>query len=303
MSGKYFIDIRLIIIYKYYKLSISPFFAVPVINLEGFQLDELDSYSGLMQVKQETNPNLAVTSKPTSSKTATASKPSTASKSRGPSSRKRKEADSPATPDVFPFENHGFTESSKFMTGFLNQGLERLGFLYEDTCGLNKMLESKLKKAEATVADQAAIVAAKSHHYEDKYKAMVQEHQAALLKVAQEAQAKYDVAQVQHEHDMASYREGLKGSVVISLLQARLKMAYEARATGLECPSWNVEAWEAKLRDLGGDPVKPHVKPAVEEPTKAADADADAVKDAGGNADGDAGDNIVEAMTEEGGAA
>ncbi|MFS7936035.1 hypothetical protein Hanom_Chr05g00410631 [Helianthus anomalus] len=51
------------------------------------------------------------------------------------------------------------------MTGFLNQGLERLVFLYEDACGLNTMLESKLKKAEATIADQAAIATAKSEHY------------------------------------------------------------------------------------------------------------------------------------------
>ncbi|MFS7952493.1 hypothetical protein Hanom_Chr07g00607581 [Helianthus anomalus] len=104
---------------------------------------------------------------------------------------------------------------------------------------------------------------------------------------------------------MASYQEGLKGSVVISILQARLKVAYETRATGLEFPSWNVEAWEAKLRDLGGDPVKPPVKTAVEEPTKAANADA--VKDAGGDADGDAGgdagENTVEVVIEEGGAA
>ncbi|MFS7952492.1 hypothetical protein Hanom_Chr07g00607571 [Helianthus anomalus] len=116
-----------------------------VINLEGFQLDELDSYSGLMQVKQETNPKPVVTSKPTSSNTTP--KASTTSKSQGPSSRKRKEVDSLATSDVFPFENHGFTESSKFMTDFLNQGLECLVFLYEDACGLKKMLESKLKKA------------------------------------------------------------------------------------------------------------------------------------------------------------
>ncbi|MFS7918917.1 hypothetical protein Hanom_Chr03g00206811 [Helianthus anomalus] len=161
--------------------SIAKGFDLPVkcasFNLEGFQIDKLDSYSGLMQVKHENNPKPAVTSKPTSSKTATAPKASTASKSRGPNSRKRNEADSPATSDVFPFENHGFTESSKFMTGFLNQ----------DACGLNKMLESKLKKVEATVADQAAIVTAKSQHYEDKYKAMVQEHQAAIQKVAQDA--------------------------------------------------------------------------------------------------------------------
>ncbi|MFS7953080.1 hypothetical protein Hanom_Chr07g00614401 [Helianthus anomalus] len=76
-------------------------------------------------------------------------------------------------------------------------------------------------------------------------------------------------------------------------------MAYEARATGLECPSWNVKAWEAKLRDLGGDPVKPPMKPAVEEPTKVVDVDADAVKDVDGNAC----ENTVEAVIEEGGAA
>ncbi|KAF5755802.1 hypothetical protein HanXRQr2_Chr17g0806951 [Helianthus annuus] len=147
--------------------------SVPVINLEGFELEELDSYSGPVQVKQEANPKPAVTSKPTSSKAIAASKPSTASKPRGSSSRKRKEPDSPAASDVFPFENHGFSESSKFMTAFLNQGLERLVFLYEDSCGLNKMLEARLKKAEATVADQAAITTAKSQHYEDKYKAMI----------------------------------------------------------------------------------------------------------------------------------
>ncbi|MFS8017848.1 hypothetical protein Hanom_Chr15g01385231 [Helianthus anomalus] len=81
------------------------------------------------------------------------------------------------------------------MTSFLNQGLERLVFLYEDSCGLNKMLEARLRKEEATVADQAAIAAAKSQHYEDKYKAMIREHQAALKKTTQEAHAKYDAAQ------------------------------------------------------------------------------------------------------------
>ncbi|MFS8025988.1 hypothetical protein Hanom_Chr16g01481651 [Helianthus anomalus] len=118
--------------------------SAPVKNLVLFDLDELDSYSGPVQAKEEANPKPAVTSKPTSSKTAAVPKPSTASKSRGPSSRKRKEPDSPAASDIFPFKNHGFSESSKFMTGFLNQGLERLVFLYEDTCGLNKMLKTKL---------------------------------------------------------------------------------------------------------------------------------------------------------------
>ncbi|MFS7912634.1 hypothetical protein Hanom_Chr02g00132231 [Helianthus anomalus] len=136
------------------------------------------------------------------------------------------------------------------MTGFLNKGLECLVFLYEDACGLNTMLESKLKKAEATVMDQAAIAIAKSEHYEAKYKAMIQEHQSALQKITHEAQAKSDAAQVQHEQDMASYRGRLKNSVVISLLHARLKMAYEAMALGFECPSWNIKDWEVKLKDL-----------------------------------------------------
>ncbi|KAJ0766066.1 hypothetical protein HanPI659440_Chr08g0311111 [Helianthus annuus] len=92
------------------------------------------------------------------------------------------------------------------------------------------MLESKLKKAEVTIADQGMIVAAKSQHYEDKFKAMTKEHQAAIKKATHKAQAQLDTAQVQHEQDMASYREGLKSSVIISLLQTRLKMAYEARA-------------------------------------------------------------------------
>ncbi|MFS8002848.1 hypothetical protein Hanom_Chr13g01206921 [Helianthus anomalus] len=213
--------------------------SAPVKNLEVFDLEELDSYSGPVQVKQEANSKPAVTSKPTNSKTAAVPKPSTASKPRGSSSRERKEPDSPAASDVFPFENHGFLESSMFMTGFLNQGLERLVFLYEDTCGLNKMLEAKLKKAVTTIVDQAAIAIAKSEHYEAKCKEMIQEHQAAIKKITHEAQAKSDAAQ-------------------------------------------------AKLRDLGGNPVENPAKLLVEEPAK--------------NAGGDTGVDAVEAMVEEGAA-
>ncbi|KAM0052827.1 hypothetical protein Hdeb2414_s0007g00252911 [Helianthus debilis subsp. tardiflorus] len=266
---------------------------VPIINLEGFQLDELDSYSSLAPIKQEINPKPADTPKPSSSKTATTPKAPPTSKTRASSSRKRKEADHPTTPHVFPFENHGFTDSSKFMTCFLNQGLERLVFLYEDACGSNVMLENKLKKAEATIADQAAIATAKSEHYEAKYKAMTQDHQSAIQKITQEAQAKSNVAQVQHEQDMASYRESLKNSVIISLIQARLKMAYEARALGVECPSWNIKAWEMKLKDLGGNLVEPPSKPAAEEPAKVTEKvdDAGASKDAGGDAADEVGMN------------
>ncbi|MFS8027453.1 hypothetical protein Hanom_Chr16g01498901 [Helianthus anomalus] len=59
---------------------------------------------------------------------------------------------------------------------------------------------------------------------------------------------------------------------------------------GFECPSWNVDAWEEKLRDLGGNPVEHPVKPTVVEPAKVAEK----------NAGGDAGADAVESMVEEG---
>ncbi|MFS7948334.1 hypothetical protein Hanom_Chr06g00558761 [Helianthus anomalus] len=71
---------------------------------------------------------------------------------------------------------------------------------------------------------------------------------------------------------MSSYRDGLKGSVVVSLLQARLRMAYEAEALGFECPSWNVKAWETKLADLKGTPVERPAKHTGEDPPKTTDA-------------------------------
>ncbi|MFS8035153.1 hypothetical protein Hanom_Chr17g01589701 [Helianthus anomalus] len=137
-------------------------------------------------------------------------KPSPTTKPRASSSRKRKETDSPATSEAFPYENHGFVESSGFMTSFLN--LASILIL------VNKMMEAKLKKAEVTIADQWMGTTAKSQHYKDKFKEMTQEHQAAMKKATQEAQAKLDVVQAHHEQDMDSYMEGLKGSVVISLL-------------------------------------------------------------------------------------
>ncbi|MFS8026855.1 hypothetical protein Hanom_Chr16g01491591 [Helianthus anomalus] len=70
---------------------------------------------------------------------------------------------------------------------------------------------------------------------------------------------------------MVSYREVLKSSVVISLLQARLKMAYEAKTKGFECPSWNHPA-----------------KAVVEEPSKGAEK----VTDAGGDAEKDVGADL-----------
>ena len=72
-------------------------------------------------------------------------------------------------------------------------------FLYEDACGLNKMLETKLKKAEETIADQGMIAMAQSQHYEDKFKAVTQEAKAAINKANEDAQAKMDAAQLQFE--------------------------------------------------------------------------------------------------------
>ncbi|KAM0064065.1 hypothetical protein Hdeb2414_s0003g00098291 [Helianthus debilis subsp. tardiflorus] len=131
---------------------------------EVFDLEELDNYSGPFHVKKELSPKPATSSKPTGSKAAIIPKPSPATKTRVSSARKRKETNSPATSETFPYENHGFNEASGFVTSFLNQGLERLMHLYEGACGLNKMLESKLKKAEVTIADQGMIDAAKSQH-------------------------------------------------------------------------------------------------------------------------------------------
>ncbi|KAJ0454898.1 hypothetical protein HanIR_Chr15g0745171 [Helianthus annuus] len=211
--------------------------SAPVKAPEVFDLDELDSYSAPIPVKKEPSPKAPTSSRPSSSKAVITPKRPPATRTRALSARKRKETDSPATSEAFPYENYGFNEASGFMTSFLNQGLERLMFLYEEACGLNKILEAKLKKAEVTIADQGMIAAAKSQHYEDKFKAMTQEHQAAIHKANEDAQAKLDTAHLQYQQDMSSYRDGLKGSVVVSLLQARLRMAYEAKALGFECPS------------------------------------------------------------------
>ncbi|KAM0006563.1 hypothetical protein Hdeb2414_s0168g00821241 [Helianthus debilis subsp. tardiflorus] len=146
--------------------------------------------------------------------------------------------------------------------------------------------------------------AAKSQHYVDKFTVMTQEYQATMKKSTQEAQAKLDVVQAQHEQDMVSYREGLKSSVVISLLQARLKMAYEAMVAGFNCPAWTIEAWETKLRDLCSAPMEYPAKPMVgessKEAKKALDVGGDADKDAGADLGPDAGE---EAMVEGGVAA
>ncbi|MFS7955702.1 hypothetical protein Hanom_Chr07g00645721 [Helianthus anomalus] len=133
-------------------------------------------------VKKEPSKPASTSNPASSSKPTVVPKPSPATKPHASSSHKRKETDSPASSETFPFENHGFLESSGFMTGFLNQGLERLMSLYEKRCGLNKMLEVKLRKAETTITDQGMIATAKSQHYEDKFKAMTQEAKAAINK-------------------------------------------------------------------------------------------------------------------------
>ncbi|KAF5759357.1 hypothetical protein HanXRQr2_Chr16g0740281 [Helianthus annuus] len=272
---------------------------------EVFDLDELDSYSDQVQVKKEPSPKATASSKPSSSKAIIIPKPSPATKPRSSSSRKRKEPDSLVISDTFPYEKHGFIEASGFMTSFLNQvsililyhaayiiykdllvpvllpsqGLERLVHLYQESCKLNKMLESKLKEAEITISDQGMIAAAKSRHYEEKFKVMTQEHQTALNRAILQAQADLEAVHMQHEQDMVSYRESLKSSVVISLLQARLKMAHETKALGFECPSWDVGAWETKLKNLCGTSSKPAIAESSKAVEKATHTEKDAEED------------------------
>ncbi|MFS8017276.1 hypothetical protein Hanom_Chr15g01378501 [Helianthus anomalus] len=71
---------------------------------------------------------------------------------------------------------------------------------------------------------------------------------------------------------MTSFRDGLKNSTVVSLLQARIKMAYEAKDAGFKCPTWPVDSWVAKLKDLGGSPVPHPAKSGIGEPSKVAEA-------------------------------
>ena len=96
---------------------------------------------------------------------------------------------------------------------------------------------------------------------------------------------------------MVSFREGIKASDIVSLLQAHIKMAYEAKETGIVCPAWPVDSWVAKLKELGGKAVP--IPAEAGESSKSAevvdkagdkkDAGADAGEDAGQDAEQDAG--------------
>ena len=141
-------------------------------------------------------------------------------------------------------------------------------------------MEAKIKKLETALNDQAKIAEAKTQYYEDKLKQVIRDAEVDLA-----------AAQVEHEGAMVSFREGIKNSAVISLLQARIKMAYEARATGLQCPAWPVESWVAKLKELGGSPVPCIAGSEAGEPSKVAEAVVEVGEgtDAGANAGEDAG--------------
>ncbi|MFS7993956.1 hypothetical protein Hanom_Chr12g01100241 [Helianthus anomalus] len=206
---------------------------VPILDLE-----ELDSFPATVQVKKEPCSKPSIAPKPsTSSKPAAMPKPSSAAKLRASSSRKRKESDSLVIAEVFSYENLGFMESIHLMISFHNQGLERLTHLYTKACEIVKISEAKLKKARITIVDQGKIVVASSQHYEDKLKKVTLDAEAAVKKSTQNAEIELVVAEVQHKQDMASFRDGLKGSVVVSLLQAMIKIAYEARIADFKCPT------------------------------------------------------------------
>ncbi|KAJ0561593.1 hypothetical protein HanHA300_Chr06g0224731 [Helianthus annuus] len=166
------------------------------------------------------------------------------------------------------------------MTTFLNKHLLHL---YTDTCSTAKFQEARIKLLETTVADQGTIAEAKTKHYEDK-----------LKKVTQDTEIKLEVVQVEHEQAMDSFREGIKNSAVVSLLQARIKMAYEAKEIGLECPSWPVDSWVAKLKELGGKVVSYPAE--AGESSKSAEVvdKAGEKKDAGTDASVDAGEDAAQ---------
>ena len=151
--------------------------------------------------------------------------------------------------------------------------------LYAESCEATKLREVRIQKLETTLNDQAKIAEAKTQYYENK-----------LKEVTRNAEVDLAAAQVEHEGAMASFREEIKNSAIISLLQARIKMAYEARATGLECPAWPVESWVAKLKELGGSPVPCIAGSEAGESSKAAEAVAEIGEgtDAGANAGEDA---------------
>ncbi|KAM0061405.1 hypothetical protein Hdeb2414_s0004g00135601 [Helianthus debilis subsp. tardiflorus] len=158
---------------------------------------------------------------------------------------------------------------------FVLQGLQHLLNLYTKACETTKLQEVKIKKLETTVVDQGTIAEAKTWHYEDE-----------LKKVTQDAEVRLAAPHVEHEQAMISFREGIKNSAVISLLQAQIKMAYEAKETGLECPAWPVDSWVAKLKELGGNRMPYPSKCGARESSKTAQmvVEAGEKKDAGGDA-------------------
>ncbi|KAJ0899711.1 hypothetical protein HanRHA438_Chr08g0371751 [Helianthus annuus] len=199
-------------------------------------LDELDSYPTPPVVKKEAPAA-------TSSKPLPAPKPTTRARASTAKKRKGSEVSVPG-PEGFSYDELSFTDSLELMTSFLNKGLQHLLHLYSDACGTVALHEARIKQLETTIADQGVIAEAKTRHYEDK-----------LKKVTQDAEVKLATVQMEHEQAMVSFREGIKASAIVSLLQARIKMAYEAKETGLECPAWPVESWVAKLKELGGKAV------------------------------------------------
>ncbi|KAJ0681365.1 hypothetical protein HanPI659440_Chr16g0635011 [Helianthus annuus] len=260
-------------------------------------LDELDSYPTPIQVKKET----PVT---TSSKPAAAPKPNPRTRASTSKKRKGSETSAPAS-EGFSYEDLSFTDSLEPMTSFLHKviswpnilhvyvecvswlanikpymyfvlhGLQHLLNLYTEACETTKIQEVKIKKLETTVVDQGTIAEAKTWHYEDK-----------LKKVTQYAEVRLAAPHVEPEQAMISFREGIKNSAVVSLLQAQIKMAYEAKETGLECPAWPVDSWVAKLKELGGNTVPYPSKCRARESSKTAEVvvEAGEKKDAGADA-------------------
>ncbi|MFS7912416.1 hypothetical protein Hanom_Chr02g00129701 [Helianthus anomalus] len=210
-----------------------------------FDLEELDNYSGPVQVKKETL--VATSSKPSASPI-----PTPQARARASGSKKRKSSDiAAATPEGFSYEDLGFVDSFEPITSFLN----KVNILNLQDAG------SQAKEGRDQYLGSGKIAEAKTQYYEDK-----------LKKVTQDAEVKLAAAQVDHEQAMTSFGDCLKNSAVVSLLQARIKIAYESKDAGFECLTWPVDTWVAKLKDLGGSPVPYPTKSGTGEPSKVEEA-------------------------------
>lgn len=80
------------------------------------------------------------------------------------------------------------------------------------------------------------------------------------LKVVKAAQVKI---LRDHQKEMEEYKQGLIKSATISVFQARVRMALQAKDPNFKIEDWDVEAWQEKILSLGGKEVTSESTPVV----------------------------------------